>query len=189
MKTPEERAQIARENGAKSKGPKTAEGRRRISKANTKHGLYAANATVLEIESNDAFEFLRKAAIAQWNPRNAFENQYVEEIVDCSWRIARLRLAATHEINAGILRLRQTTTQPSIRYMDAVTKVEIDGSTPQGNQTMLQRRISALIFNRSMITAELRALKGVPVVEITQNLLITKEPVSTMTKPTAENIQ
>ena len=56
------RAEQARINGAMSNGPKTVEGRLRISEANTKHGLYAVNATVMEIESNEAFDFYRAAA-------------------------------------------------------------------------------------------------------------------------------
>jgi len=168
--TKEERARIARENGAKSKGPKTEAGRRRIAQANSKHGLYAVSATVLDIESREAFNVLRDAAFAQWNPRNAFESQYVEEIADCSWRIARLRLCATHQGNVSIKQLRQAADHP-ISNMDAITKTELDGSTVQGPQSMLQRRVNALILNRTMITADLRALRGVPVLGITQQTL------------------
>jgi len=168
--TKEQRARIARENGAKSKGPKTEAGRRRIAQANSKHGLYAVSATVLDIESLVAFNVLRDAAFAQWNPRNAFESQYVEEIADCSWRIARLRLCATHQGNVSIKQLRQAADHP-ISNMDAITKTELDGSTVQGPQSMLQRRVNALILNRTMITADLRALRGVPVLGITQETL------------------
>jgi hypothetical protein len=166
----EERARIARENGAKSRGPKTEAGRRRIAQANSKHGLYAVSATVLDIESHEAFNVLRDAAFAQWNPRNAFESQYVEEIADCSWRIARLRLCATHQGNVSIKQLRQAADHP-ISNMDAITKTELDGSTVQGPQSMLQRRVNVLILNRTMITADLRALRGVPVLGITQETL------------------
>jgi hypothetical protein len=170
----EERARIARENGAKSRGPKTEAGRRRIAQANSKHGLYAVSATVLDIESLEAFNVLRDAAFAQWNPRNAFESQYVEEIADCSWRIARLRLCATHQGNVSIKQLRQAADHP-ISNMDAITKTELDGSTVQGPQSMLQRRVNALILNRTMITADLRALRGVPVLGITQEALQTQD--------------
>lgn len=110
--TKEPRAQIAREKGAKSKGPKTRVGRRRV----------------------------RAAAFAQWRPRNPFEGQYVDGIAGCSWRTARLRLCATHEVNVSIPRLRQAAEHP----------------------------VNALILNRTMVTAELRALRGVPVLGTSQ---------------------
>lgn len=172
--TKRSKADQARINGARSKGPKTEEGRRRARTANLKHGLYAANATVLDVESKDAFKLLRDAAFAQWRPRNPFEAQYVEEIADCSWRIARLRLCATHESNVSITRLRQAAEQP-IGYMDAITRAELDGSTAHGAQLMLQRRVNALILNRTMVTAELRALRGVPMSGTSQDLLITQD--------------
>ncbi|MFN0104418.1 MAG: hypothetical protein ACKV2U_20310 [Bryobacteraceae bacterium] len=168
------KSEQARINGSKSKGPKTEAGRRRIAKANHKHGLYAVNATVLDVESKEAFNVLRAAAFNQLQPRNPFEAQYVEEIADCSWRIARLRLCATHDSNVSIIRLRQAAERP-VCYMDAITKAELDGSTPQGAQSLLQRRVNALIVNRTMITAELRAMRGVPVVGITQVTLIAED--------------
>jgi len=168
------KSEQARINGAKSKGPNSAEGRRRIAEANHKHGLYSVNATVLDVESKEAFQILRDAAFAQWRPRNAFESQYVEEIADCSWRIARLRLCATHEGNTSIKRLRQAAEHP-VTQMDALTKAELDASSVQGAQSMLQRRISALILNRSVVTAELRSLRGVPVLGITQDSLQTQD--------------
>lgn len=168
------KSEQARINGAKSKGPKTEEGRRRSKAANLKHGLYAASATVLDVESKDAFKLLRDAAFAQWRPRNPFEAQYVEEIADIAWRIARLRLCSTHESNVSIARLRQASEHP-VGYMDAITKAELDGSTTHGSQSMLQRRINALVLNRTMVTAELRALRGVPMSGTTQDLLITQD--------------
>jgi hypothetical protein len=168
------KAEQARINGAKSRGPKTIEGRRRIALANRKHGLYATTSTVLDVESKEAFQVLRDAAFAQWRPRNAFEAQYVEEIADCSWRIARLRLCATHESNVSIARLREAAEHP-LNWKDAVTKTELDGSTPQGAQTLLQRRVNALVMNRAMMSAELRALLGASMTGITQDLLQTQE--------------
>jgi len=182
MITKEQRAEISRRNGAKSKGPKTETGRRRIAAANRTHGLYAVDATVLDVESQEAFNLIRDAAIAQWQPRNAFESQYVEEIADCSWRIARLRNCATHQGNTAIRQFRQSS-DTATNSMDAVTKTEIDGSSPQGAQSLLQRRINSLILNRSMVTAELRALRGVPVLGITQQTLQTQDLPSGITQP------
>jgi hypothetical protein len=168
------KSEQARINGAKSKGPKSADGRRRSGARHFKHGLYAVNATVLDIESRDAFKILRDAAFAQWRPRNPFEAQYVEEIADCSWRIARLRLCATHESNVSIVRLREAAEYP-VNYLDAIAKAEIDASSPQGAQTIIQRRINALIRNRNMLTTELKSLQNVISMGRTQETLQTQE--------------
>ena len=172
--TKRSKSEQARINGAKSKGPKTEEGRRSSGARHFKHGLYAVNATVLDIESREAFKILRDAAFAQWRPRNPFEAQYVDEIADCSWRIARLRLCATHESNVSIVRLREAAEYP-VNYLDAITKAEIDASTPLGAQTVIQRRIDALIRNRTHISAELKALQNVSSMGRTQETLQTQE--------------
>jgi hypothetical protein len=168
------RSEQARVNGAKSRGPKTEDGRMKIADANTTHGLYRTSASVLSIESAQAFNHLRDAAFAQYRPRTIFEAQLVEEIVDCSWRINRLRLSATVEGNTAIEELRQGATQP-IRSVRAVTHAELNGSKPQGPQTLIQRRVSALISDRSRIADELRRLQNFPTVDITQEPLETND--------------
>lgn len=168
------RSEQARRNGAKSRGPKTEDGRMRIADANTTHGLYRTSASVLSIESAEAFNHLRDAAFAQYRPRTVFEAQLVEEIVDCSWRINRLRLSATVQGNKAIEEMRQGATQP-IRSVNAVSHAELDGSKPQGPQTLIQRRVSALIADRSRIAGELRRLQMVHTVEITQESLETND--------------
>lgn len=168
--TKEERAEISRRNGAKSKGPKTEEGRRRIADANTTHGVYRNVNTVLEIEDQGAFDMLRDAAFAHWAPRDMIEAQFVEELVDYSWRINRIRLSATVDTNAAIERQRQRATSP-IRSHTALSVAEVESSTPQGSQQMLQRRINALVANRAAVLRELRAMKADKVLEITQQTL------------------
>lgn len=172
--TREERARIARENGAKSNGPKTEAGRRRIGAANRKHTDLRVNTSVLDIESLTSFNHLRDAAFAQYRPRNVFEAQYVDEIVDCTWRISRLRACCTNETNVAIRRRRESIDRP-INYVDAITEAELDGSSISGAQSIMQRRINSLIANRAMITAELLRVRGVQSIEITQQLLTGKE--------------
>lgn len=168
------RSEQARVNGAKSQGPKTEAGRMKIADAHTTHGLYRTSASVLSIESAEAFNHLRDAAFAQYRPRTIFEAQLVEEIVDCSWRINRLRLSATVEGNKAIEEMRQGALKP-IRSVHAVSHSELNGSKPQGPQTLIQRRLSALITDRGRIADELRRLQNSPTVDITQELLETHD--------------
>jgi hypothetical protein len=149
------RAEQARINGAMSRGPKTVEGRLRISEANTKHGLYAVNATVMEIEASEAFDFYRAAAVRQLKPRTPFELQYVEEIADITWRIIRLRGVSTQALNQGVVQIRRNATG-LLTAPAAITEVELAGSHQNGAQTNLQRRVSGLIRDRQALLRELR---------------------------------
>lgn len=169
------RAEQARINGAKSKGPKTAEGRLRIAQANTTHGLYAINASVLNIEPLEAFQFYRDAAVRRFKPRDPLELQYVEEFADISWRIARLRQSATEAVNKEIYHIRTNATRPMARPA-IIAEAEIAGSQKSGAQTVLQARISALIRDRQAVLRELRAIQQADFLEITQMSLKTLGP-------------
>lgn len=182
------RAEQARINGAKSHGPVTAEGRLRIARANTTHGLYATNATVLSVESLEAFELYRDAAIRRLKPRDAVELQYVEEFADISWRIARLRQSATEAANREIHNIRASASSAMARPA-IIAEAEIAGSKKSGAQTMLQARVSALMRDRHAVLRELRALQQAEILEITQMSLETlglppeSQPAGTQTEP------
>jgi hypothetical protein len=148
------RSQQAKINGTKSRGPKTEAGRMKIADAHTTHGLYRTTASVLSIESAEAFNHLRDAAFAQYRPRTIFEAQLVEEIVDCSWRINRLLAAATAIGNQAIRDFRRSTpgrvTQP-----EAVAHAEVGTD----KQQLIQRRVAALMRTRKALIGELLTAK------------------------------
>ena len=52
------KSDTARLNGAKSQGPKTAEGRANSSRNAVKHGLSSRNPLVLECDNDDGFQAL-----------------------------------------------------------------------------------------------------------------------------------
>ena len=172
--TNEERAEISRRNGAKSKGPKTEEGRRRVADANTTHGVYRVSATVVNFEDQKRFDQLRDATFFHWAPRDLIEAQFVEELADYSWRINRLLLSATVATNGAIERLQQRLSEP-ILTSAAISIVEVEASSPQGSQLMIQRRLNSLIANRAAVLRELRAMKADKMLEITQPTLQTKD--------------
>jgi hypothetical protein len=58
--------------------------------------------------------------------------------------------------------------------LDAITKAELDAGTTEGAQTLLQRRVTALVRNRMQVTNELRKLQNVISLGITQQTLQTQ---------------
>ncbi len=85
-----ERAQRARANGAKSKGPKTPEGMHRSQTASYKHGLYSTRGHMLPGESNAEFLELKAQQYAYWQP-NGFQAEFlVNQLVGHIWESKRL---------------------------------------------------------------------------------------------------
>ncbi len=64
------RSEQARINGAKSKGPRTEEGKAKCAQANITHGAYAACISTLPFEDQETYASIWQAAVDQINPRN-----------------------------------------------------------------------------------------------------------------------
>ena len=84
------RAEIARENGAKSKGPKTPEGKAKSSRNAVTHALTAYKAFVLQNESYECFEKLVLDLAATYKPQGEHERHLVWQIAGTIWRERRL---------------------------------------------------------------------------------------------------
>lgn len=95
MLDPETRAEIARRNGALSKGPTTTEGKQRSARNAVRHGLTAAKTTVLQNENPGAWEHVLAAHIERYRPDGAIELELVEDIAFCRWRLRRFRCVDT----------------------------------------------------------------------------------------------
>jgi len=89
MRSPAQQA-AARANGARSRGPKTEQGRRRCSMNATSLNLLA-KATALKDESNESFQENARLHIQHIAPRDAVEQAAAGEICSASWRLDRLR--------------------------------------------------------------------------------------------------
>jgi hypothetical protein len=72
-------------NAAKSTGPKTEAGKRRVGLNALKHGLYARELAVSELDRPD-FEMLRESLRLQLAPRTALQDIAFEQLLACSWR-------------------------------------------------------------------------------------------------------
>ena len=112
MKTPEQRAQIARDNGAKSKGPTTAAGKEQSKRNAITHGERAAalkllvppHSALLLYEDRREFYKLFDTNIAKYRPADDHENAVVREITDLQWSNARARLALHALLNRELIR-------------------------------------------------------------------------------------
>jgi hypothetical protein len=91
-------AAAARQNGAQSHGPVTAEGKARSSQSARRHGFFGATA-LLAHEDRQAFDQLLEEYIAEYQPATATERRYLREMVDSEWRLTRVRehIAILHD--------------------------------------------------------------------------------------------
>jgi len=82
------RIHASRANGARSRGPRTAEGRQRSSANALRHGLLAG-CIVLPNESAQAFDALLTHHTDRFGPLDGVEFGMVEEMAAAYWRIRR----------------------------------------------------------------------------------------------------
>jgi hypothetical protein len=84
-----DRAEASRRNGAKSRGPKTLEGKARAARNALKHGLRAEKYVVLPEENAAEFRAHAAALIAELAPVGALESVLAERVAVAAWRLAR----------------------------------------------------------------------------------------------------
>ena len=80
-----ERAQRARANGAKSRGPKTAAGLHRARTASIKSGLYTTSVSGICPESNAAFLPFHAKLLADWQPKTSEAELLVNQLITALW--------------------------------------------------------------------------------------------------------
>ena len=83
------RAEASRRNGAKSRGPKTPEGRARSAQNALKHGMRAQKHLVLPDEDGAEFAALEAALVAELLPVGALQTVLARRVAVAAWRLAR----------------------------------------------------------------------------------------------------
>jgi hypothetical protein len=83
------RAEASRRNGAKSRGPKTPEGKERSSQNALKHGLRAQKHIVLPGERAAEFAALEAALLEELAPQGALQTVLARRVVAAAWRLER----------------------------------------------------------------------------------------------------
>ena len=118
---PESRADIARRNGAKSKGPISPQGKANSSKNSLKHGLLART-VVLPNESKDRFVRLFRSLQKEFQPATAVQRHLVETMTVARWR--QLRTWGLENSAIGY-QLRQRAAEPAMASEDANTQTTL----------------------------------------------------------------
>ena len=129
-------AQIAanRSNGAKSKGPKTDEGRAVASRNSLKHGLTAGQIVLMFGEGEDDFMRFHHQMRDALSPGDAVEEQLVERIVISAWRLRRAYRAEAGTMNDELDEVRKYRVRneivgkepphPGVAFRDAAGQLE-----------------------------------------------------------------
>jgi hypothetical protein len=98
-------------NAKKSTGPRTTEGKARVSENAVKHGL-TARRNIIKSESQEEFDHHRRRFFAELAPSSAVEYALAERIISLAWRLKRacsihnLSIDALQEDYCEILRIR-----------------------------------------------------------------------------------
>jgi hypothetical protein len=115
------RAEQARINGAKSKGPVSDAGRARSQRAKLQHGRYArSEATgasfLLKNEDPTQFDLFRRGWLALLGPQSDAETEFLDGFIANEWRIIRFQAAETGLINDEMRRNRPKV-DPGIQHL------------------------------------------------------------------------
>jgi hypothetical protein len=162
------RSDQARLNGAKSRGPKTPEGKARSSLNALKHGRYATNAIVLKNEDAAAFEDLVADYVRRIQPADPVEYHLTRELAAISWLLNRV-----YALDTRLLDLEMDIQAPSFDSAGMVV-AELSRLSTAGRSIVdrsqypnyLARRQAQLMRSRQSILATLKALrKSFPLAE------------------------
>jgi hypothetical protein len=143
------RAEASRKNGAKSRGPKTPEGKVRSSQNALKHGLRAQKYVVLPEEDAGEFAELQAAMIEELAPVGALQTVLARRVAVAAWRLAR---ADRIEVELFARRSWGADANPGIALIR-------DGNGSRSFETLLRYRGAAMAeFMRALKT--LKALQA-----------------------------
>ena len=118
-----ERANAARTNGSRSRGPVTAAGKTRSSQNSTRHGLLA-KCVVLKNESRKGFDSLLAQFVARLGPADGVELGLIEEMLSAFWRQRRAWAMETRIMDTAISR-EPADRDELTRLADAFTAVAV----------------------------------------------------------------
>lgn len=152
--TPEQRAQIARENGAKSRGPVTQEGKQSSSRNALKSGefsnqildLFQPHFAVLSNENQDGFQALLADLTAVYRPAHLPAHSIVRDIATARWQIDRYNTSITMAWDLALSRSQLTPTSlPSAQaFLESNVRAAVDIFGSSAVVTRLTREVARL---------------------------------------------
>jgi hypothetical protein len=127
------RADASRKNGARSRGPKTPEGKARSARNALKHGLRAEKYLVLPDEDVAEFAALEAALVEELAPEGALQSVLAGRIARAAWRLER-----AERLEVELFEER--------RYLDGGPGLALirDGNSTRSFDTLLRYRGAAL---------------------------------------------
>ena len=142
------RAEASRKNGAKSRGPKTPEGKVRAARNALKHGMRAQKYVVLPQEDAAAFAALETTIVAELAPVGALQLVLARRVAVAAWRLER-----ADRMEAEVLEFR------SYEGANAGLALIRDGNATRSFDTLMRYRSAAMAeFWRALKT--LKALQA-----------------------------
>jgi hypothetical protein len=102
MKVTPKKLKANRENAKKSTGPKSPEGKKKISQNAVKHGLYAKPLILNSPKIKDDYHEYNRLIFSLYDehdPQGMHEENYVREIANCIWRARRAIWAENAQIS------------------------------------------------------------------------------------------
>jgi hypothetical protein len=106
QKRSEHQQEASRQNGRRSRGPRTEIGKRAVRLNGLRHGL-RATALVLPNESTDELQQVRSAFWSTYNPVGAIEEAWADRAVAALWRLRRLETVEVGLLSYHISRMRE----------------------------------------------------------------------------------
>jgi hypothetical protein len=163
MISKERKAEIARENGAKSKGPVTPEGKEKCARNAITHGeraqalklIIPPHSACLANEDRQAFYKLYDNLTAKFRPADETEQALVRELVDFQWKSIRNKQMETAIFNRELMR--QATRTPG--SIPELRDIEISIAAQEaltGNRTIAELRRDTQLCLRAIALLQRR---------------------------------
>jgi len=186
--TKNNRSEQARINGAKSRGPKTPQGKERARTAPLVHGLYATVPSLLPTVDQPGYAELRAHYQSVWNPSNQYLADKVDDLVAYRWELHRIR-EVRRQCFARMYNEIAPTMDEAADGISAVAAVELRAYGDSGPYDKFDLRIRRIQIEISRVERDLiRDIRHFQETEASQKSLKTNEvePEVTQAEPKPE---